>query len=82
MSLRVSETQVHDSARTVHTRSCAVEMASELSQLIESELRKAEGANKPDEHQRRLASLRVKVRPAFLRIRMLHEMPTPRIATS
>ena len=37
-------------------------MASELSQLIESELRKAEGANKPDEHQRRLASLRVKVR--------------------
>lgn len=35
-------------------------MASELSQLIESELRKAEGANKPDEHQRRLASLRVK----------------------
>ncbi len=39
-------------------------MASELSQLIESELRKAEGANKPDEHQRRLASLRVKVRPA------------------
>ena len=36
-------------------------MASELSQLIESELRKAEGANKPDEHQRRLASLRVKV---------------------
>lgn len=37
-------------------------MASELSQLIESELRKAEGANKPDEHQRRLTSLRVKVR--------------------
>lgn len=36
-------------------------MASELSQLIESELRKAESANKPDEHQRRLASLRVKV---------------------
>ena len=36
-------------------------MASELSQLIESELRKAEGANKPDEHQRRLTSLRVKV---------------------
>ncbi|KAA6422980.1 MAG: hypothetical protein FRX49_06968 [Trebouxia sp. A1-2] len=27
-------------------------MASELSQLIESELRKAEGANKSDEHQR------------------------------
>lgn len=36
-------------------------MASELSQLIESELRKAESANKPDEHQRRLTSLRVKV---------------------
>jgi len=35
-------------------------MASELSQLIESELRKAESSNKPDEHQRRLASLRVK----------------------
>ncbi|KAL3137805.1 hypothetical protein ABBQ38_005061 [Trebouxia sp. C0009 RCD-2024] len=35
-------------------------MASELSQLIESELRKAESANKPDEHQRRLTSLRVK----------------------
>ena len=36
-------------------------MASELSKLIEDELEKVEGANRKDEHQRRLSSLRIKV---------------------
>lgn len=36
-------------------------MASELSKLIENELEKVEGANRKDEHQKRLSSLRIKV---------------------
>ena len=36
-------------------------MASELSKLIEDELDKVEGANRKDEQQKRLSSLRIKV---------------------